>query len=143
MQNTIGTAWMETANSSFQTPASVSSRPEEKTIFHNFSTQAQPLSLTYCHSLKQTVDGERQDDQKAPEGGQDLLLAAIPLDLSLGGALNAGVRVRAVGLVGRVRDVVDVTFSRLVPLPLPRGLSNLHHVPRVLNSVLNRFFISF
>ena len=100
MQNTIGTAWMETASRSFQTPASVSSRPAGRTILQFFQTNP---SLTYCHPLEQTVNGQRHDDQETSQGSEDLLLASIPLDLSFGGGLHgAGVRVRAVGLVSRV-----------------------------------------
>ena len=128
---------METASSSFQTPASVSSRPEFFFLI-KFKISASQ-SLTYCHSLEETVNGERHDHQETSQRGEDLLLASSPLDVSLGGGLHAaGVRVGAVGLVGRVRDVVDVAFGGGAPLSLTPGLANLHHVARVLNSILNR-----
>ena len=93
-QNTIGTAWMETAISSFHTPVSVSSSPMAIPC-------KQPIRgeecghVTRCGAvvghLEQAVHGERDHHEEAAEGGQQPLLGAR---LGLGGR-GGGVRVRA------------------------------------------------
>ena len=44
-QKTIGMAWTETAKSSFQTPASVSSRPEEQDQSLDSSSSVSPIAI--------------------------------------------------------------------------------------------------
>ena len=125
MQNTIGTAWMETASRSFHTPESDSSRPAVRL---SVTGKVRRPPHTYCHPLKQTVDWQRQDYQEASQGCQDLLLAPFPLSVGLGLRLQgAGVWVWAVWLG-------DTVHIALLP-GLSLRLVSLHHIASVVHAL--------